>query len=317
MTVWKTGLHQTSRMLSHACAGPEKGNSMILITGASGTVGRAVLDEVRKAKHPVKAMYRGAEDAKKAPAGVPSVVADFADKGSMRKALEGVDTVYLVCSPIPQLVELETSAIEACRDSGVKHIVLNSALGAGKFHKSFPSWHRKVEEKLEASGMNYIILRPNGFMQNILMYNAPSIRTEGAFYAAMGEAKTSLIDVRDIAVVAAKALMEPQRHPNKIYELNGPEAFSNAEVAAKISRVAARPVKYVDISVEAQRKSMLDLGMPEWQVTALLDLQEYYVSGKCADVTDVLPRLLGRASRTLDQFLEESKDSFRSQAAGA
>jgi uncharacterized protein YbjT (DUF2867 family) len=290
---------------------------MILITGASGTVGRAVLDEVRRTETPLKAMVRSAEDAKKALSGVTSVLADFADKGSLRKALAGIETVFLVCSPIPQLVELEGNAIDACREAGVKHIVLNSAMGAGKYAKSFPSWHRKVEEKLESSGLKYTVLRPNGFMQNILMYNAPSIRAQGAFYAAMGDAKTSLIDVRDIAVVAAKALTLPAAHAGKTYELNGPEPFSNAEIAAKISRLAGRPVQYVDIPEAAERKAMLDVGMPEWQVTALLELEEYYVSGKCAEVTDVLARLLERAPRTLDQFLAESKDSFCSQAVGA
>jgi uncharacterized protein YbjT (DUF2867 family) len=290
---------------------------MILITGTSGTVGRAVLDEVLKTKTPVKAMVRSADDAKKAPQGVGSVIADFADKGSLRKALAGIETMFLVCSPIPQLVQLEGNAIDASKEAGVKHVVLNSAMGAGKYEKSFPSWHRTVEEKLESSGLEYTILRPNGFMQNILMYNAPSVRAQGAFYAAMGDAKTSLIDVRDIALVAAKALTQPAAHAGKAYELNGPEALSNAEIAAKISRVAGRPVEYVDIPEAAQRKAMLDAGLPEWQVTALLELQEYYVSGKCAEVTDVLPRLLERAPRTLDQFLAESKESFRSQAAGA
>src|ERR1700687_667837 len=131
-----------------ASAVPSKGKIMILITGASGMVGRAVLEEVRKTKQAVKAMYRNAEDAKKAPAGVASVLADFADGQSMRKALEGVETVFLVCSPIPQLVELESKAIDASKGSGVRHIVLNSALGAGDYNKSFPSWHRKVEDKL-------------------------------------------------------------------------------------------------------------------------------------------------------------------------
>lgn len=290
---------------------------MILITGATGTVGRAVLDEVLKTNTPVKAMVRSADDAKKAPQGVASALADFADKATLQKALGGVETVFLVCSPIPHLVELEGNAIDASKESGVKHIVLNSAMGAGKYGKSFPSWHRKVEEKLESSGLKYTILRPNGFMQNILLYNAPSIRAQGAFYVAMRDAKISLIDVRDIATVAAKVLTQPAAHAGKTYELNGPEAFSNAEIAAKISRLARRPVQYVDIPEAAQRKAMLDAGMPEWQVSALLELQEYYVSGKCAEVTDVLQRLLARAPRTLDEFLGESKDSFRSQAAGA
>src|ERR1700760_2369991 len=99
---------------------------MILITGASGTVGRAVLEEIRKEHQPFTAMYRSAEEARKAPA--------------------GVESVYLVCSPIPQLVELESNVIEACEDIGVRHVVLNSALGAGTYDKSYPAWHTKGEE---------------------------------------------------------------------------------------------------------------------------------------------------------------------------
>lgn len=291
---------------------------MILITGASGTVGRAVMDEVHKRGAAFRAMYRNEADAKKAPAGTPTVIADFADKESLRRALDGVDTVFVVCSPVPQLVELESNVIDVCVEKGVRHVVLNSALGAEDYAKSFPSWHRKVEDKLKASKLAHTILRPNSFMQNIVAYNAPSIRAQGAFYAAMGNAKLSFIDVRDVGAATAKILGAPGSHVGKTYELNGPEGFSYAEVAQHISRVTGQEVKFVDIPEEAQRKAMLDMGMPEWQVTALLDLQQYYAKlGKGGEVTDTLAKLLGRAPITLDQFLQENKDAFRRQAAGA
>lgn len=290
---------------------------MILITGASGTVGGAVVDEIRKSGQPFKAMYRGEEDARKAPAGAATVVADFSKKESLTSALAGVQTVFLVCAPIPELVELESNVIEACQKNGVKNVVLNSALGAGDYPKSFPSWHRKVEDKLKASGLGYVIFRPNSFMQNIVAYSAPSIRAQGAFYSAMGTARTSLIDVRDVAAVIAKASISPAQHQAKTYELNGPEAVTQAEVAERISRVAGRTMQFVNIPEETQRKAMLELGMPEWQVSALLDLQRYYTGGQGGEVTDVLARLLGRSPRTLNEFLEESKASFRSSAAGA
>jgi uncharacterized protein YbjT (DUF2867 family) len=290
---------------------------MILVTGASGTVGSAVLEEVRKTGTPFRAMYRSEDDTRKAPAGVSTIIADFSSKESIQRALAGVDAVYLVCSPIPALVELESNVIDVSRESGVKFIVLNSALGAGDYPKSFPSWHRIVEDRLKASGLAYAILRPNSFLQNILAYMAPSIRAQGAFYAAMGNGRTSYLDVRDIAVVVAKALVSPGEHTGKTYELNGPEAFTYAELADRITRVANRPIKYVDVPEAAQRKSMLDLGMPEWQVNALLDLQQYYKNGHGGEVTDVLPELLGRSPVQLDQFLEEFKGEFRSQAAGA
>jgi len=290
---------------------------MILVTGASGTVGGAVLEEVRRAGKPFKAMYRSQEDAAKVPAGMATVAADFAEKESLRRALRDVQSVFLVCAPIPDLVQLESNVIDACLESGVKHVVLNSALGAGDYPKSFPSWHRKVEDKLKASGLGYTIFRPNSFMQNILAYNAPSIRAQSAFYAAMGKARIGHLDVRDLAAVMAKALASPGEYAEKIIELNGPEAVTNAELAERISRVAGRPVQFVDIPEAAQRKAMLDLGMPVWQVDALLDLQRYYTGGQGGEVTDVLPRLLGRPPKSLNEFLDEFKDSFRSQAAGA
>jgi uncharacterized protein YbjT (DUF2867 family) len=289
---------------------------MILITGASGTVGKAVLAEVARSGEKHRAMYRSKEDTASAPAGTETVIADFSDKASLALALRGVDSVYLVCSPIPALVQLEGNVIEAGEASGVRRIVLNSALGAGDYMKSFPSWHRKVEEKLQATEFSYCILRPNSFLQNVLTYYAPSIRAQGAFYGAMGNARTSYVDVRDIAAVAAKALQGGD-HDGKIYELNGPQALTCAEAAEKISRHARIVAQYVDIPAEAQRKAMMDQGMPEWQVTALLELQEYYTGGKGGTLDGTLEGLLGRPPITMDQFLEEFAGEFRSQAAKA
>jgi uncharacterized protein YbjT (DUF2867 family) len=289
---------------------------MILVTGASGNAGGSVLKEVLKTNQPVSAMYRSPEDAAKAPEKVRAVIADFADPPSLGRALKGVDTVYLVCSPVRELVELEGNMLDACREAGVHHIVLNSAMGAEDYQKSFPGWHRKVEDKLKAPGLEFTILRPNSFMQNILTYYAPGIRAQGAFYAAMGDARTSFIDVRDIAAVAAQALTSP-KHAGKTYELNGPEALTYAKVAEKISRATGREVRYVDIPVERQKQSMLELGMPEWQVTALLDLQAYYTGGKGGDVDDMLAKLLGRAPRTMDQFVAEFADNFRAPQTAA
>jgi uncharacterized protein YbjT (DUF2867 family) len=290
---------------------------MILITGASGNAGGAVLREVLKSGSGVRAMVRSREDSAKVPQGATAVVADFADTSSLRRALEGVDTVYLVCSPVRELVELESNMIDACREAGVKHIVLNSALGAGDFAKSFPSWHRKVEDKLKGSGMAYTTLRPNGFMQNLIAYFAPSIRAQAAFYQSTGNAKISHLDLRDIAVAATKILRSPTQHAGKIYELNGPEALSYAEVAEKISKATGRNVQYVDIPADAQRKVLSDMDMPDFMITALLELQEYYASGKASKVDGTLESLIHRAPTKMDDFLKEFADQFREQAAEA
>src|SRR5215470_4300677 len=289
---------------------------MILITGASGSVGKEVVREMQNAAAEFCAMYRSKQEAAKAPAGSKTVIADFRDEASLLNALRGVERVFLVCSPIQELVELEGNAIDACKQAGVKLIVLNSALGAGDYDRSFPSWHRKVEDKLKASGIGYVILRPNGFMQNTVTYLAPSIRAQGAFYDAMGDAKTSLVDVRDVAAVAAKALTM-EDHGGKTYELNGPEALTQDEIAKRIAEKSGRSVSHVNIPREAHQKAMLDLGMPEWQVKALIELQDYYVSGRAAAIDGLIEKLLGRPARTMDQFLREFAAEFREQRANA
>src|SRR5258708_20549442 len=118
----------------------------------------------------------------------------------------------------------------------------------------------------------------------------------------MGNARTSFVDVRDIAVVAAKALAGGE-HGGKTYELNGPEALTYSELAEKISKHAGRPVQYVDIPADAQRKAMLEQGMPEWQGNALLDLQGYYTSGKSGAVAPLRQKLPRHPPLTRPPFL--------------
>ncbi len=287
---------------------------MILVTGASGQVGSQVLNEVLKAGMPAKAIYRSEDDAAKRPAGAQTVIADFADQEAMSRALQGVDQVFLVCGPVPQLVELESKGIEACKVAGVKHIVQNSALGAGTFDSSFPKWHSEVEKFIDGSGIPRSIIRPNSFMQNVVNYYAPTIRTQGAFYSSMGNARVSFIDTRDIGAFVAKLFSSPA-HQGKTYELNGPEAFTYAELAEQISQVTGTPVRYVDIPVAQQRQAMADQGMPAWQVDALLDLQRYYTEGRGGEVDDVFQNVVGRPLTRMADFLKEFAGAFTNPVA--
>src|SRR5215831_6493893 len=254
---------------------------MILITGASGNVGGAVLQELLQSGTPVRSMYRSGEDASRASTGANPVIADFADRSSLDRALEGVDRVYLVCSPIPQLVELESNMVNACREHGIRHLVLNSALGADTYNKSFPAWHREVEERVRASGVPATILRPDSFMQNITTYFAGTINSEGAFYVAGEEAPIGFVDVRDIGAVAAK-----------------------------VSAALGRAVRYVAVTQEQLRQSLRDAGMPPWQVEALADLQAYYTDGPGGKVSSDVGDVLGREPIRMDQFLRDYAFAF-------
>jgi len=289
---------------------------VILVTGASGNVGSAVLRELLQTGAAVRCMYRTAEEAAKAPPGANPVIADFADRASLDRALMGVEKVFLVCAPIPQLVELESNMIDACRAHGIRHVVQNSALGASTYDKSFPSWHYAVEQRLQASGLPATIFRPESFMQNIPMYYGGTIKSDRAFYAAEGEAPIAFIDMRDVAAVAAK-ILTGDGHIGKTYTLTGPELLTYAQVAERLSKLRGTTIRYVDLTPQQLKQSMLQAGMPQWQVDALVDLQGYYTEGPGAKITTDVEQVLGRPPIRFDQFLKDYAASFATQGAVA
>jgi uncharacterized protein YbjT (DUF2867 family) len=185
-------------------------------------------------------MYRSQEEAAKAPSGATTVIADFADPASLDRALEGIESVFLVCSPVPQLVELEGNVVRACQKNGVRHLVQATAFGAGQFDKSFPKWRYSVEELVRASGIPATILRPESFMQNIASYYAGTIRSDRAFYAAGKDVPVAFVDLRDVAAVAASVLLE-KIHTGAVYNLAGGEALSYAKGRGTNFKSAGNP----------------------------------------------------------------------------
>jgi uncharacterized protein YbjT (DUF2867 family) len=287
---------------------------MILITGASGNVGSEVLKQAAAAKLSIRAAYLSADKAKGAPAGVEAVPMDYAKPETIRAALEGIEKVFLVGPPAPNVPELESGFVNEARKSGVKHIVKLSALGGRK--AIFPSLHRDSEENIEASGIPYTFLRPNGFMQNFVNYNSSTINTQNAFYATQGNGAVSHIDIRDIASVAVKVL-SGSGHEGKAYSLTGPEALTNAQVAGKLSQVLGRSIRYVDVPPDDFKKSLLSAGVAEWSVTALLDLQRLYREGGAGLVDPTFERLTGRKATSFDDFARDYSFAFQQDERAA
>ncbi|PYX54098.1 MAG: hypothetical protein DMG73_19640 [Acidobacteria bacterium] len=174
---------------------------------------------------------------------------------------------------------MEANFIKEVRATGRQHIVKLSALGGRE--SMFPSGHRDSEENIEASGVPYTFLRPNGFMQNLVNYDAGTIRSQNAFYGCQGNGAVSVIDIRDIAAVAVIVLVATG-HEGKSYSLTGSEALTNGHVAEKISRIAGRQINYVDLAPAEFKKAILSGGMPEWSADALVDLQRLYREGKAS-----------------------------------
>jgi len=151
---------------------------MILVTGASGTVGSEVVRALGAVKSRVRAGYRTRPQ--NVPEGVESVALDYDRPNTLRPALKDVDTLFLVSNSITP----ELTVVDEARHAGVKRIVKLSVLRAAEEAYIFARWHRAVERHIEASGLEWTFLRSNGFMQNVVTYMAETIRTQSAIYSS-------------------------------------------------------------------------------------------------------------------------------------
>jgi uncharacterized protein YbjT (DUF2867 family) len=288
---------------------------MILITGASGNVGKEVLKQISQTGAEVRAAFQSVSKSAGVPSGVETVALDYNQANTLQTALKGVDRVFLVGPPTAQLTALERNAMEVIAQSGVRQVVKLSAMGGRE--AIFPRQHAESEEYIQASGVPYTFLRPNGFMQNMVNYNAPTINTQSVFYGSEGDGRVSHIDIRDVAAVAVKALTE-DGHVGKAYTLTGPEALTNKEIAQMLSDELRREIRFINLPPAQLKETLLSAGVPEWNADALLDLQRLYREGKATTVTQDVEQILGRKAISFAQFFRDYRSDFeiRKQAAG-
>ena len=287
---------------------------MILVTGAGGNVGKEVLKQIAQTGVRVRATFQSPSSAASAPSGVEIAIMDYNKPDTIRAALKGVERVFLVGPPTQKLPALERQAIDQIRQSEVRHVVKLSAMGGRE--ATYPRLHADSEDYIKTSGVAYTFLRPNGFMQNIVTYNATTINTQNAFYGCQGEGKVSHIDIRDIAAVAVKALTETG-HEGKSYTLTGPAAVSNTQIAQILSDDLGREIRYVDLPPQQFKQALLGAGVPEWSADALINLQDFYRAGKAGSVTNEVEKLLGRKPTSFEQFSRDYRDAFRREERAA
>ena len=293
---------------------------MILIIGGRSKIGAALIGELLGRGQQVRALARTSEQAGSVPAGVEIVAGDLADEGSLVTAMDGVAKVFLLSSPHPDAVTWHRNAIDAARRTQVQLLVRSSILGANRESAAeFISAHTACDRYLEDSGLPYVIVRPNLFLQNIPESTIPSIDASGNFYADAGQARISMVDTRDVAAVAARALTGPG-HASACYDVTGPEALSYADVAAKLTAATGRPISYIDASDDAVRHALLGAGLNQWFADALVDLYQDYrrsgTGGYAAQVTDTIQWLTGRPARSLDDLLGELAPGLRAAHRG-
>jgi uncharacterized protein YbjT (DUF2867 family) len=283
---------------------------MILVIGATGTNGREVVRRLAAAGHRVRALVRSPAKADGLQlSSVELVQGDLGDPASLDREFAGIRQVFVVTAVDQRAGEWFRNAFDAAKRAGKPHVVKFSGMGAGTADSALLRQHGETDEMLQASGLPYTILRPNSFFQNMLG-SAGTIKDHGAFYLPMRDGRQSLVDVRDIAAVAVKVLTETG-HEGKVYEITGPGSLSYADVAATLSRVLGKPVKYVDVPPEAARDSMLKAGMPAWNADAVTELYGAFATGQFGYTTDAVKRITGQPPTSFEQWARENLGAFQ------
>lgn len=277
----------------------------ILVTGATGNLGSAVVEALKTKNIAVKA---GARNPRKLNTGTETVRFDFHDPETFGPALEGVDAVFLQAPPMdPASPELLKPFIERAAERGIKHIVFNSGLGADANEES-PL--RRVERILMDSGVPYTITRPNFFMENFSTgFIAPMIAQADAFFLAADDAKTSFISVEDIAAVVAAAFS--QKLTGKAFNLTGPRALDRSEAAALINEAAGKPISYNAIPEDTMLQGARDNGMPEGHVQFMAALYQAVRNGWTEPTTPDVEQVLGRPPVSFEAFVRKNSKAWK------
>jgi uncharacterized protein YbjT (DUF2867 family) len=286
---------------------------LILITGAGGNVGKEVLKQAVLAGADIRAAYQSVAKAD-VPSGVAVAEVDFKKPETLAAALKGIERVFLVGPPTEELAELEREAMNVIRQSAAKQVVKLSAMGGRG--ANFPRLHAESEDYIRASGVPFTFLRPNCFMQNAVVYNGETIKTQGVFYGSEGDGKVSQVDIRDVAAVAVRALTK-DGHDGKTYTLTGPEALTSTEAASLLSKAVGREIRFVNLPAAELRKALLAAGMTEWHADAVLDLQRFYGEGKAAEVTNDVEQVLGRAPIPYARFAHDYHAALEGERVAA
>ncbi|MFJ9692438.1 NAD(P)H-binding protein [Kitasatospora sp. NPDC101183] len=285
---------------------------MIVVTGATGTVGAEVVRGLRERGAAVRAVVRpGSKGRPEWGDAVERAEADFADAASLDAALAGAEAVYLLVAVHPDMAAHERNVIDAAARSGHRpRVVLHAAAGVDRRPEGvrFIGAHTAGLDHLRASGLPWTVLAPNGFHQNFLGM-AQAVRS-GTLAVPGGAGAVSYVDARDVAEAAVEVLVG-EGHEGAVYTLTGPESLTHGELAERLAAVAGRPVAYTAVEPAQALAGMLAAGRQPWRAEGLTELYGYYAAGNAAEVGPDTARLTGHPPRSFAEFAAEHAEDFR------
>ena len=278
---------------------------MILITGATGNVGRELVGQLLDEGASVRTLVRDERKLAALSNQVEIAVGDLDKPETLDAAMQGIQSLYLVTPETHQVVNL----LNAAKRAGVQHVMKQStieadrSLGPGK-------WHREQERLIEASGMDWTFLRPTMMMVNTIEWWAGTIKSQGAVYFPGGKGKVSPIDPRDVAAVACAVLTQPG-HAGQIYPLTGPEALTIGEMVESIAKVLGKPIRYVSVPSFAAALWMRGSGLPKYVVKALVETLGALRRSEYAYVTDIVERVGKSEPRSFEMWCRDHVTAFQ------
>ncbi|MFD4648070.1 NAD(P)H-binding protein [Streptomyces sp. NPDC058441] len=284
----------------------------VLVTGATGRIGRGVIAELLAAGVPVRALTRTPEAAG-LPANVEVVAGDFTEPESLDPALRGVGSVFLLWTAPPATAE---AVVERLASNTRRVVFLSSPHQTPHpfFRQPNPMarLHAEIERLITAAGLESTFIRPGMFNSNAQFWWAPTIRDGGVIRWPYGAAETAPVDERDLAAVAARTLFE-EGHSGGDYVLTGPESLSQAEQVGVIGDVLGRHIPFEELSPDEFRRATEGV-WPGPVVEMLLDAWGATV-GRPAYVTSTVADVVGAPARTFRQWVSEHADAFRKPPA--
>ncbi|HEY0693092.1 MAG TPA: NAD(P)H-binding protein [Kribbella sp.] len=286
---------------------------MILVTGATGTIGCEVLRLLARRGVRLRAMTRDPARLRlPAVADIDTVQADFAHPDSLRPAVAGVESVFLLTAPGASVPEHDLAMIQAARASAVRKVVKLSAIGGGEHGtggNTRPSdWHDPGERALAASGLAWSALRPTSFASNALHW-AEAIRGDEPIPNLTGTGAQGVVDPRDVAAVAVEALLTDE-HDGAAHTLTGPELLSVPDQVAVLAEELGRPIETVDVPPDAVRQQMLSTGLEPSVIDVAVHGYQLVRAGGNAVVTDDVHRILGHPARNFRIWARDHRDAF-------
>jgi len=279
-------------------------DNKILITGATGNIGKEIIKLLKTKNTNFVALTTKNE----AIEGAETVTADFADMESLKNAMKGVSTLFLLLPSHPDAVKFGENAITAAKECGVNHIVRSSGSFANSNSELFLEKLLGTTDKyLKESGMNYTITAPSCFMQNFCTTMLNDYKS-GIIYQSAGEGKISWVDVRDIAAVNVEVLLNPEKYTNKELIITGQESLNYQETINQLNEITEKETKYVAITKEFATQTLIGMNFPQFFIDLIISLNESINLGHFAETTDTVEKITGKKPITFKQFATDYKN---------